>query len=242
MQQYETHFIALESDPQIFTDLMHKLGGHDSLKFVDVWSLDDGEEMLSLPGPVLAMVLILPPCPAYDPYAPSCKQVSGHENDIVWFKQTINNACGLYAILHSVCNSPYAFSESTLPFCLPLALTSIAAQGSFLDRLMAAKDGTQFLKDPENLKILRPIYEQAAKRGSSPPPLEDAKMDHHYVCFVKNSDVLYELDGDRNGPIRRNGLKEMKGLLSSEVIEAIKTYTQSCVDDHYGLLALVHCT
>lgn len=224
VQQYETHFIALESDPQIFTDLMHKLGGHDSLKFVDVWSLD-GVEMLSLPGPVLAMVLILPPCPAYDPNAPSCKQVSGHENGIVWFKQTINNACGLYAILHSVCNSPYAFTP-----------------GSFLDRLMAAKDGTEFLKDPENLKILRPIYKQAAESGSTPPPLEDAKMDHHYVCFVKHSDVLYELDGDRNGPMRRNSLKEMKGLLSSELIEAIETYTQSCVDDHYGLLALVHCT
>lgn len=24
--------------------------------------------------------------------------------NVVWYKQTINNACGLYAILHAVCN------------------------------------------------------------------------------------------------------------------------------------------
>lgn len=25
-------------------------------------------------------------------------------DDVIWFKQTIHNACGLYAILHAVCN------------------------------------------------------------------------------------------------------------------------------------------
>lgn len=37
------NFIPLESDPTIFRELMHDLGVSTSLKFVDVWSLEDVE-------------------------------------------------------------------------------------------------------------------------------------------------------------------------------------------------------
>ena len=36
-------FIPLESDPEIFTDLMHDLGASSNLQFVDVWSLEDDD-------------------------------------------------------------------------------------------------------------------------------------------------------------------------------------------------------
>ena len=29
---------------------------------------------------------------------------SGDGEDVVWFKQTIKNACGMFGILHGVCN------------------------------------------------------------------------------------------------------------------------------------------
>lgn len=29
---------------------------------------------------------------------------NGNNETILWFKQTINNACGLYGILHAICN------------------------------------------------------------------------------------------------------------------------------------------
>lgn len=31
-------------------------------------------------------------------------RVGGEAEDVTWFKQTINNACGFYGILHAICN------------------------------------------------------------------------------------------------------------------------------------------
>jgi ubiquitin carboxyl-terminal hydrolase L3 len=33
----------------------------------------------------------------------------GQAEPVVWFRQMINNACGLYAALHAVCNTPSRF-------------------------------------------------------------------------------------------------------------------------------------
>ena len=38
---YHKHFIPLESNPELFTQLMHQLGGGPSLTFQDISSLDD---------------------------------------------------------------------------------------------------------------------------------------------------------------------------------------------------------
>jgi ubiquitin carboxyl-terminal hydrolase L3 len=102
--EYEKHFIPLESDPQVFTSLMHNLGVTDSLEFIDIWSLE-AEQLnnirLEIQSPIEALILILPDCPAD---AEQTIKNSVCEGDILWLKQTINNACGLYAILHCVCN------------------------------------------------------------------------------------------------------------------------------------------
>jgi ubiquitin carboxyl-terminal hydrolase L3 len=103
--QYEKHFIPLESDPQIFTNLMHDLGVTQSFKFVDIWSLD-ADELSNIRNetqhPLQALVLVIPDCPAYTEQK-SPETVCN--DDLIWLKQTINNACGLYAILHSICNA-----------------------------------------------------------------------------------------------------------------------------------------
>ena len=62
---YEKHYIPLESDPAIFTDLMHDMGVSPSLEFIDIWSLDDSL-VATVRRPVLALILILPPCPTYE--------------------------------------------------------------------------------------------------------------------------------------------------------------------------------
>lgn len=64
---YEKHFIPLESDPDIFTELMHDLGISRSLRFIDVWSLESN--MLALiPRPILALILVLLSCHSYEEY------------------------------------------------------------------------------------------------------------------------------------------------------------------------------
>ena len=100
---YTKNYVPLESDPEIFTELMRDLGVSSAFKFIDIWSLED--DMLGLiPRPILALILVLPPCPTYEQSARSSLSAAPSDQEVSWFRQTINNACGLYAILHAVCN------------------------------------------------------------------------------------------------------------------------------------------
>lgn len=111
-QTYSKHFIPLESSPEIFTELAHNLGLPASLEFHDVLSLDDPELLGMLPRPVYGLILILPTTEAYEKRVQDedikleSLQGAKQNGDVVFFTQTINNACGLYAILHAVCNGP----------------------------------------------------------------------------------------------------------------------------------------
>jgi ubiquitin carboxyl-terminal hydrolase L3 len=108
---YHKHFIPLESNPELFTQLLHELGGSPSLSFQDIYSVDDPDLLSFLERPIHALVLTFPTTQLYD------KDKRTEENslkatlydiqphDLLWFKQTINNACGLYGLIHAVCNS-----------------------------------------------------------------------------------------------------------------------------------------
>ncbi|KAF2690674.1 hypothetical protein K458DRAFT_454727 [Lentithecium fluviatile CBS 122367] len=54
---YQKHFIPLESNPEVFTKLSHKLGVAEALSFVDIWALDEVEH---LPRLALALGLVFP--------------------------------------------------------------------------------------------------------------------------------------------------------------------------------------
>ena len=107
--KYRKHFIPLESNPEVFTWLVHKLGVSETLSFVDIWALDSTEHV---PRPAVALVLVFPTSADYEQRRSA--EDSGLQehiairkdgDGIIWLPQTINNACGLYAIFHAVCNS-----------------------------------------------------------------------------------------------------------------------------------------
>lgn len=99
-QNYSKTFIPLESDPQVFTDLAHQLGLADSVVFKELFSLQE-----HIDGQILAYILIFPTTPSYDAErAAENNGTSAVKPDVVFLKQTIHNACGLYAMLHAACN------------------------------------------------------------------------------------------------------------------------------------------
>ena len=112
---YKKHFIPLESNPDVFTGLMHDLGVSNRLKFVDVWSIDDPDQLAVVPHPVLALILVLPSSDTYEQKTSAeesnreAYSGNGDEEGVMWLKQTINNACGLYAPLHALCNMNRVF-------------------------------------------------------------------------------------------------------------------------------------
>jgi ubiquitin carboxyl-terminal hydrolase L3 len=106
MDGYRKHFIPLESNPDVFNELISLLGVPPSLRFEDVLSLDGPH---FFPRPVLALIPVMPTTDGYERRkavedAAYEESGSGQDEDIVWYKQTINNACGLYAILHALSN------------------------------------------------------------------------------------------------------------------------------------------
>lgn len=100
-------FVPLESNPDLFTKLIHDIGVMPCLEFRDVYSIDEPSLLALLPRPVLALILVGPTktedAKTTSPEEPELTE-HGSDKDILWFKQTIQNACGLYAILHSVSN------------------------------------------------------------------------------------------------------------------------------------------
>ena len=102
--------VRSENNPEVMTSLVHKLGLSPELAWHDVYSLDDRSLLDYVPRPAHALLLVFPVSAAYDrarekedsslpDYAGT-----GPEEEVLWFRQTIGNACGLMGILHATCN------------------------------------------------------------------------------------------------------------------------------------------
>lgn len=106
--KYVKSFKPLESDPEILTKLMHSIGVHERFFFDDVF--DFGEESQQ---PALALIVIFPE--SQDDELKKAAVEAKREpiyNDIIFLKQTIDNSCGLVAVLHCVLNTVAANSIS----------------------------------------------------------------------------------------------------------------------------------
>jgi ubiquitin carboxyl-terminal hydrolase L3 len=107
---YKKHFIPLESNPQLFSTLLHELGFPTTFSFQDVLSINDPELLALVPRPALALILVFPTAATYEKQRTEENKSTveygetGDSEVAMWYKQTINNACGLYAILHAVSN------------------------------------------------------------------------------------------------------------------------------------------
>lgn len=92
------------------SSLVHRLGLSPSLAFHDVYSLDDPSLLAFVPRPVHALLLVFPVSRTYesartaeDSSLPDYSG-SGPDEEVLWFRQTIGNACGMMGLLHSACN------------------------------------------------------------------------------------------------------------------------------------------
>ncbi|KAK1767900.1 peptidase C12, ubiquitin carboxyl-terminal hydrolase 1 [Phialemonium atrogriseum] len=150
----------------------------------------------------------------------------------MWFKQTINNACGLYGILHALSNG--AARDMLEPNSLVTRLLETCSSLPPQERSLVL----------ENSAELESVYEEVATQGiSSIPDNAEDEVDFHYVCFVKShkSGRLYELDGDRKGPIDRGVVVQPEeDVLAPGGLNAIREYIE-CEpgNTNFSLMALV---
>ncbi|WEW55935.1 cysteine-type deubiquitinase [Emydomyces testavorans] len=212
-------FVPLENNPEVMSHLIHHLGVSPKLGFYDVYSIDDQELLSFIPRPVYGLIFI---CHgdvyhrARDAEEALMKDYegSGPHEPVLWFKQTIGNACGLMALLHCISNGP---------------ARQYIQPGSDLDKLLEAAvplsrmDRAKLLYDSPALEA---AHRSAAQRGDTQAPTPGEKCGFHFISFVKGDDGrLWELNGSMKGPVSRGALGADEDCLSEHALDlGVRTF------------------
>lgn len=208
-------FVPLENNPELMSSLLWKLGLSKSLSFHDVFSIDEPDLLAFVPRPAYALLLVFPVSDTYEKFrheedaSTHDYAGSGEEENVIWYKQTIGNACGLIGLLHSVSNGK---------------ARDYVTPGQDLDMLiqkatpLKARERAELL---ENTEALERAHSEAAQEGDTAAPSADDSIDLHYVCFVKSEKDghLWELDGRRKGPLDRGALSSDDDVLSEAALD-----------------------
>ncbi|CAG8502074.1 16732_t:CDS:2 [Acaulospora colombiana] len=168
----------------------------------------DPEILQMVPQPVKAVLILFPINDAHEQHSKEEAeriQEKGQEvsSEIVFYKQTISNACGTIGLLHSLANN----------------LDSIKIDDGPLKQLL---DKTRSGTPLERAKLLEEdgelaeAHKASALTGQSRPPSELDKVNTHFVCFIQKDGSLYELDGRKSSPINHGSCTDL--LLDSAKI------------------------
>ncbi|KAI0015684.1 ubiquitin carboxyl-terminal hydrolase, family 1 [Xylariomycetidae sp. FL0641] len=231
-------FIPLESNPSVFTELIHTLGTSRNLAFHDVLSLTEPPLLSLLPRPVLAYVLTTPhdaattgPRKEASDASQNVQASDGASDDVVWFQQTIGNACGLHAALHAICNGeaaqqqhiePASHLAHLLTTCRPLSREARAAALEADAALAAA-------------------HAAVAVKGDTAAPAADSHPPSAFSCVVPCGPRrrLYYLEGARRGPIALGvELGAGEDMACEEALQAVRDVVKRESSDGAGVNVL----
>ncbi|KAI1499636.1 ubiquitin carboxyl-terminal hydrolase [Biscogniauxia marginata] len=205
-------WVMLENNPEVMNQLASKLGLSPELAFYDVWSFDEPELLAHIPRPVFALLVIIPHTPAWekdrqaDAVGQDDYQGVGPDEPIIWFKQTIGNACGSIGFLHCAINGPAA---------------DYIELGSDLDKIR--RDAIPLkMKERADMLYNSVPFEEAHSLCVSLGDTVATGEGHngqHFVAFVKARSRLWELEGSRKGPIDRGPLEDDEDVLSPKALD-----------------------
>jgi len=207
-------FIPLENNPEVMSSLVHKLGLSEKLAFHDVFSIDEPELLAFVPRPAHALLLVFPVSETYEKFRREEDKDkpeyagSGAGEEVIWYKQTIGNACGLIGLLHGVSNGSARTNTQPNSDLAKLVQDAIP---------LSPQARADLLYESEALES---AHQSAAGGGDTSAPDAEDNVDLHYVCFVKSQDNnLWELDGRRKGPLNRGKLSADEDVLSDKALD-----------------------
>ena len=105
-----------------------------------------------------------------------------------------------------------------------------------------APQRTHFL---DTCSELEQLYTEAADQGDTEPPEDGVEVDWHYTCFVASVEnhKLYELDGDRWGPLYHADLDPRLEDFDTKAIGLIRQYFEHAEEGkevQFSVMALVN--
>uniref|UniRef100_A0A5S6QX68 Ubiquitin carboxyl-terminal hydrolase n=1 Tax=Trichuris muris TaxID=70415 RepID=A0A5S6QX68_TRIMR len=227
--QGEECWPPLESNPQVFNQVISQLANNNRLECYDIVSFDPAD-LAYLPPAVIAVLLLFPVTEKYEKSCSEAQDISLAEQrelpkDLFYMKQTVKNACGMVALLHALGNNPSFLGHSCL----------------VADFVRSTKDktpeqrGIAMASSPE----LAAIQSFAAKLGQSQAIDARENVLHHFVCFVSGSDAkLYELDGRKTSPLCCGSTKD--GNFLAAALEQCRQFPQRC-GEHVNYNAIAIC-
>lgn len=222
--------IPLESNPDIFNSLAHKVGLSPVLSFQDIYSISDPDLLAFLPQPALALIMLFPITESYEEYRKQQDNANANHSDgVVWFKQTIGNGCGLYALLHVLANLPGDFIVQNLMLNKNLLLQ--------LSPDMSVEEISRLVESLEQNIQLDSNY---GTQGQTEAPEASENSEYHFITYVRGTDGhLYELDGRRTGPVDLGPCTEKHILNDEKLIEKIQFYMNSTDESQRNNFALM---
>ncbi|XP_050488315.1 ubiquitin carboxyl-terminal hydrolase isoform X1 [Bombus huntii] len=186
-------WIPMESNPEVMTKFLHKLGVAKDWSVVDVYGLEP--DLLALvPKPVVAVILLYPLSKKGDNSLED-KESEEEEDvsipkdpEVFHMKQYIHNACGTIALIHSVGNNR----------------DIIDLQDGFLKTFLDEAKNLSYMEcgkllmESDGISI---THKDVAQEGQTEVPSDEIPVYHHFVALIHKNGVLYELDGRKPSPI-----------------------------------------
>lgn len=222
-------WLPLESNPEVLSNYMVKLGVSPLWSIVDIYGMDD-ELLEMVPKPVKSLIFLFPCSKAHEDFRAKedeelkDKQVE-HPKSLFFTRQFIHNACGTIALIHAVLNNPDIELEK-----------GSVLQKYFDEAKELAPDARgELLNSNTDFKA---THEENAQQGQTATPSINDAVYHHFVAFVQVDGTLYELDGRKNFPIA-HGPSTPETLLKDAMKVCKKFIELDPTEVRFTLLGLV---
>ena len=224
-EEKKFHWPPLESNPDIMTEYMHKIGLSPQFGIGEVYGFD--EDLLAfLPQPIYGVIVAFERLDRKQDIAKGSIENLSAVDFYMDQTGTLDNACGVIACIHACLNNTSSIQ----------ILPDSVLDKFWIENLNATP--AERCKSLEANNGFREIHTKFANKGQSATitaAKDQNKVKHHYVAFVVSKGKLIELDGTKKGPniigdcttdVLRGTIAEIqKRLAAGEISESLSMMT-----------------
>ncbi|XP_026759043.2 ubiquitin carboxyl-terminal hydrolase-like [Galleria mellonella] len=183
--------VPIESNPEVMTKFLQKLGVPPDWSILDVIGLD-ALSLSWVPRPVISVLLLYPISASSEEHKKKEESEilsKGQEisSNVFYMKQCLSNVCGTIALVHSVANN------------LDKIQLADGYLKKFLDEARTLDPDERGILFTKSANIIN-AHKELAEEGQTNSSPEDL-VNHHFIAFVHKDGMLYELDGNKAFPI-----------------------------------------